>query len=186
MKITISGKAGSGKSTIAKEVAKALKLKHYSSGDFMREMAKKKKVSLLKLSKMAEEDLSIDRAIDDRQIEFGKKNDNFVIDGRLSFHFIPKSIKVFLGCDNKQRVERIFEQQRVDEVNKDAKQTLKNIEEREESERKRYKNLYDIDYTDKKHYDLFLDTTNFSIEQVTSAILKFVEEHKKIEEAEKQ
>ena len=35
MIIAISGKAGSGKSTIAKLVAKKLGLKHFSSGDFM-------------------------------------------------------------------------------------------------------------------------------------------------------
>ena len=38
MKITISGKAGSGKSTIARGLAKKLELKHYSIGDLMRLM----------------------------------------------------------------------------------------------------------------------------------------------------
>ena len=46
MIIAISGKAGSGKSTIAELLAKKLKLKHYSIGNLMREMAKKKNISL--------------------------------------------------------------------------------------------------------------------------------------------
>ncbi len=61
MIITISGKAGSGKSTIAKQLAKKLGLKHYSTGDFMRQMAKDKGVSLLELSRIAEKDKSIDQ-----------------------------------------------------------------------------------------------------------------------------
>ena len=46
MIITISGKPGSGKSTVAKEAAKKLKLKYYCIGDFQRKIARKKSISL--------------------------------------------------------------------------------------------------------------------------------------------
>ena len=68
MIITISGKAGSGKSTIAKELAKKLKLKHYSIGDLMRQIAKEKNISLIELSKLAEKDNSIDKELDNWNI----------------------------------------------------------------------------------------------------------------------
>ena len=98
MIITVGGKAGAGKSTAAKNIAKKFGLKHYSSGDFMRQLAKERNITLLELSKLAEKDGSIDTEIDNRQIELGKKEDNFVIDGRLSAYFIPNSIKIFLDC----------------------------------------------------------------------------------------
>ncbi len=73
MIITISGIAGSGKSTVAKLLAKRLGYRHYSIGDFMREMAKERKVSLLELSKEAEKGHSIDKELDEKQRELGKK-----------------------------------------------------------------------------------------------------------------
>ena len=51
MIITISGTPGSGKSTVAKMIATKLGFKHYSTGDFMRQMAKERGISLEELSK---------------------------------------------------------------------------------------------------------------------------------------
>ena len=136
MIITISGKAGSGKSTVAKELAKKLKLGHYSVGDLMREMAKAKGISLFELGRKAEKDKKIDKELDNRQIELGKKEDNFVIDGRLTSLFIPKAdLKVFLDCDDQVRAKRILKEGRNDEKNKSLKETIKDIKKREESER---------------------------------------------------
>ena len=44
---------------IAKELAKKLKIKHYSIGDLIRQIAKVKNVSLMVLSKLAEKETSI-------------------------------------------------------------------------------------------------------------------------------
>ena len=44
MIITLSGNVASGKSTVGKALAEKLKLKHYSTGDFMRKIAKEQKV----------------------------------------------------------------------------------------------------------------------------------------------
>ena len=52
MIIVLGGRAGSGKSTIAKEVAKKLGYKHYSMGDLQRNIAKEKGISLLELGKL--------------------------------------------------------------------------------------------------------------------------------------
>ena len=90
MIITISGKAGSGKSTVAKQLAKKLNLKHYSIGDIMRQIAKERNLSLNELSKLAEKDKSIDTELDKKQLELRNKKD-FIIDGRLTAYFIPKA-----------------------------------------------------------------------------------------------
>ncbi|PIN81309.1 cytidylate kinase, partial [Candidatus Woesearchaeota archaeon CG10_big_fil_rev_8_21_14_0_10_32_9] len=65
MKITISGNLGSGKSTVAKMLAKDLGYSHYSTGDFMRKMAEERGITLLELGKIAENDSSIDYELDD-------------------------------------------------------------------------------------------------------------------------
>ena len=50
-----------------------------------------------------------DVPIDEEQRELGKKEDNCIIDGRLSWYFIPHSFKVFLDVDGKEGARRIFE-----------------------------------------------------------------------------
>jgi len=171
MIITISGKAGSGKSTVAREVAKRLGLKHYSIGNLMRQLAKEKKMPLNELSRLAEKDKSIDLELDKKTVEL-RAADNFVIDGRLTAYFLPYAdLKVFLDCKDKVRAERILIDKRDDEKSKSLKELVKKIRQREQSERKRYSKLYKIDYHDKTLYNLMIDTTNLSIKEVVDEII---------------
>ncbi|HOI18936.1 MAG TPA: cytidylate kinase family protein [Candidatus Woesearchaeota archaeon] len=180
MKITISGKIGSGKSTIGKILAKKLSLKHYSTGEFMRQIAKDRGISLLELSKIAEKSDEIDKLLDQRQISIGQTQDDFLIDARLGFYFIPDSIKVFLDVTTKEASKRIYSEKRADENNQSFEDTLKNIKKRQESERKRYENYYGIDFTKKSNYDIWIDTTNKTIEQVVELVFTEIDQIKKI------
>ncbi len=176
MIITISGIAGSGKSTVAKLLAKKLHYKHYSIGDFMREIAKERGLGLLELSRLAEKDRSVDEELDKRQIELGKKEDNFVIDSRLGFHFIPKSKKIFLDVDMAEASKRIFKERREHEQYKDIQDSIEKIKTRIGSEDKRYKGYYDIDYKDKSNYDIIVDTTKTKPEEVVEKIVEAVKQ----------
>lgn len=180
MKVTISGKAGSGKSTVAKLLSEKLRLRHYSIGDLMRMMASEKKMSLLELNKLAEKDKSIDFELDKRLKELGKTKDNFVVDGRLAAFFIPDAeVRVFLQTDDKVRAERILKDNRKHEKGKDVGEMLENINKREESERKRYKKYYGVDYSDRKLYNLVIDTTKLNPDEVAENILIFLKKHQK-------
>jgi CMP/dCMP kinase len=175
MIITISGKAGSGKSTVAKLIAKKLGLKHYSVGDVMREMASDKGMTLLELNKKAETDKSIDFELDDRLKRMGKEKDNFVVDGRLTAFFIPHAAaRIFLDAQDNVRAKRILGDVREEEINDNLKSTLDNIEKREASEKKRYRKYYNVDYMDHSLYNLLIDTSDMVPEQVADTIVKFV------------
>ena len=174
MIITISGTPGSGKSTVAKSIAKKLKLKHYSTGDYYREMAEKRGLSVLALAKLAEKDRSIDKELDEWQAQLGKKEDNFIIDARLGFHFIPHSIKIYLDADEAVRAKRIFNDKVRKEKNITLDETLKNMRMREKSEKQRYIDYYKINPSDKKHYDLVLDTTKLTKPEVMDKIIAFL------------
>ncbi|MAG91889.1 cytidylate kinase [Candidatus Woesearchaeota archaeon] len=177
MRITISGKAGSGKSTVAKQLSEKLNLNHYSIGDLMRMMASEKGLSLVEFNKLAEKDKSIDLELDNKLKALGKEKDNFVVDGRLAAFFIPNAeIKVFLETDDEVRAERIMKDQREHEKSKDLKEAIDNIRKREESEKKRYQEYYGVDYFDKKLYNLIVDTTNLKPEEVVEKIMEFVKD----------
>ncbi len=177
MRITISGKAGSGKSTVAKLLSEKLKLRHYSIGDLMRVMAKEKGMSLLELNKLAEKDKSIDFELDEKLKELGRAKDNFVVDGRLTAFFIPNAeARVFLDADDKVRAQRILKDRRQQEKSKNLKEAMGKIKKREESEKKRYKKYYKVDYLDKKLYNFVVDTTKFNPNQVVDKIMKFIKQ----------
>jgi cytidylate kinase len=174
MRITITGPPGSGKSTVAKLLAKKLKLTHYSAGDIRRKLAAKKGISLAELNKKDEKTHETDKIVDDYQIKLGKTKDNFVIDGRLPAFFIPNSIKIFLDVDPLIGAKRVMDRRKGVEVYKNVKEAAKKLKERDKSDQKRYKQLYGINYADKKKYDLVIDTTKTKAEGIVKQIIKFV------------
>jgi len=174
MKVTISGKPGSGKSTIGKAIAKELKLKHYSMGDLQRSIAKDKGISLIELSKIEEQSPDLDKKVDDKLKHIGETEDNIIIDARLGFHFIPDSIKIFLNISLDEGTKRIFKDKREGEK-EDSLEMLKfQIKRRIESEEKRYLEYYQIYVNNASNYDLIVDTTNLTFDQVLSKIIEFL------------
>jgi cytidylate kinase len=135
-------------------------------------MAKKRGISLADLNKLGEKDPSTDLGPDRFAEEKGKKEDNFVMVGRTSFHFIPKSIKFFLDVDPKTGAERIFNHSRNDEKYNDLNEAIEKIKERHESDKIRYKKYYNLDFFDKKNYDYIIDTTNLTIREVADKIIE--------------
>lgn len=175
MIVTISGRPGSGKSAVAKRVARELGLRHVSAGDFMREMAAERDMSILELSRSAEEGDMIDREIDARTARLAEESSDFVIDARLGWYFAPDSVRVFLEVRPEVAAQRVYEAQRGSEhENVNLAQTRAAIESRTESERKRYLDYYDLDYTDHSHYDLVVDTSEKTIDEVVTAVLEHV------------
>ena len=175
MIITISGRAGSGKSTIAKILAKKLNLKHYSIGDLQRQIAKEKGISLIELSKLEEKDDSIDRELDRKQVDLGKKEDNFIIDGRLSAFFIPNAkLKIFLDADEEVRAERILNDQRIEEEGDSAEDVIRQINAREKSENKRYMAYYGFNCYDKSRYDFVINTSKLTPNEIADDIIKII------------
>lgn len=175
MKITISGAIGSGKSTVSKLLAKELGFKYYSIGTIMRTMAKDRGISLHDLTGIALKDRSIDKELDRMQVKIGKEDDDFVMDSRIGFHFIPDSIKIYLEVDVKEAAKRILKEARKDEQYPGEEEAIKYITQRAESEKKRYKRYYNIDFPAKKDFDLWIDTTDENPTAVSQMIKKLID-----------
>lgn len=180
MVISFSGAPGSGKSTAAKSLAKELGWPRYYIGGILRDIASKTGMTLAEITERAETDFSVDREIDEYQQNLGNTEDNFVIEGRTSWYFIPRSIKIYLDVDLNEGVKRIHDEL-AKENNRNEGHGLDSIEDvkrtvlrRIESDKKRYGQYYGFDVYDKKNYDLCVDTTNLTREETFARIKEFV------------
>lgn len=171
MRITISGKPGSGKSTVAKALAKKLGLEHHSAGDLFRQIAQKRGLSPLELNERIRWDPSIDQEIDSATLALEKSKKNLILDARLGFFFLPGSFKVFLDISPLVAGQRVFNQMRKSEQeNSSQSQTTANLKTRLRNEIHDYKARYGVDYTDPHHFDLVIDTSNQSVESIVRRI----------------
>ena len=180
MIVIISGEAGSGKTTVAKAVAKKLGFEFVSTGNMQRQLAKKYNMSITELGILEEKDKSLDLKIDKELIDYVEKNKekDIIIDSWVASHFIKHAIKIFLDADLDVRAERRIRQKRDTESLATMEQAKKDMKKREESNRKRWIKYYSFDYKDKKNYDYFIDTTSMAIEEVAEKIIKIISKEK--------
>lgn len=171
MIITIGGKIGAGKTTVARVLAEKLGIKHISAGEIFRKLAEERKMSIEEFSKLAERDESIDKMIDEKQKELAKHGS--VVDGRLSGIMLSADLKVFLVAPLEVRARRVAERE-----DKSYELALNEIKLREESEAKRYKKIYGVDMNEISLYDLVINTAKFdakSIAEIIYAAAKTIE-----------
>ena len=173
MKIVISGDLGSGKSTICKLISNKYHIKFFSTGQIQRQIAKDLNMTTTDLNKYMENHFEIDERIDKEIVEIGKKYQDFVIDSRMAWHFIPDAFKVYLTVDNKIAAMRIMNDNRLSEKYSNIELALEQLKERRKSELYRYKNLYNIDLDNYNNYNLVLDTSRISQEEVLDIIYKY-------------
>ncbi len=171
--ITVSGKPGSGKSTVAELLHKKLGLSYVYSGMIFRETAKKYKMSLEDFGKLCEKNSRIDKELDKKQIKILKKGD-VILEGRLAgWHAYRNNItsfKIFINANLKTRVNRIITRE-----NGDLEKRKKEIIERERSESARYKKYYNIDIDDVSIYDLVIDSADKTPDEIVNIILEKLE-----------
>jgi len=176
--ITISGVIGSGKSTVAKILAKKLGWQYYSTGMAQRQIAEEMGVTTTELNALAVKDKSIDERIDAVFKNPPWGNDNCVVDSRLAFYFVPKSFKVCLTVQYEVAGKRIFHDTMRSGENKyhSILEATEAAKKRHELEIKHFKKNYQIDIDNKDNFDLVIDTTHLSAEQVCQAILATIKE----------
>ncbi len=178
MIITIAGLPGAGKSTIKNRLAEHFGLKAYSIGDMRGRMARERGLTIDELNTLGMEQDFTDREVDEFQKKLGETEDDFVIDGWLSWRFIPHSFKIFLTCTPEEAARRIFKDRKVnphreDEINyPDIETASKVIRERLEQTDARYQKWYGVHFRNQAHYDLVIDTTKTAANQVFAQIVE--------------
>jgi len=169
--ISITGACGAGKGSAGKITAQVLGFSFVSLGDIFRNVAIEKGCrDIAELHDRAKTDPSIDLAIDRHTQLYGKEKNCFVYDARLGWHWMPQSFKVFLDCSDEERFRRIAEREhKMVEIVR--AETLS----REDKMREQYLRLYQIDdfmRRDNARFDLIVDTTILTPEEVAREIVR--------------
>ena len=173
LRVTISGAIGSGKSTTAERLAKTLEIPRIYVGQMMRDEAKARGLTLDAFNALLEKDDTIDRAMDAKQKEIGQATPRGIFEGRTAWHFIESpDCKIFLDVDPTVSAERIFADP---SKSRDLYPTLEAViaanETRKQNEIARYSRYYGIDIYDLKNYDVVIDTTPLSRDQVFESVV---------------
>ncbi|HUU76339.1 MAG TPA: AAA family ATPase [Methanoregulaceae archaeon] len=167
MRVTVSGLPGSGTSSLAKAISSRHGYELISAGEVFRQMAEERKMDLAEFGRLAREDPSFDKLIDDRQRENAMKRDDIIVEGRLSGWFVKDAdLKIWLSASLQCRVERIIDRDQTADKETALKLTL----EREECEAVRYHNYYSIDISDLSPYHLVLDSERFGVEELANLV----------------
>ena len=166
LNITLSGFPGTGTTTVGNLVAKKLNMKFISSGEIFRNLAKEKGMTLLEFGKLCEKDSAVDKLIDSRQKELSDTKDNTLFEGRLSGHMCNSCFKIWLFAPQNIRAKRISWRE-----DKPYEVVLEKMIKREKSEAIRYKDYYDIDINDVSLYDLVIDSSKATAEEISNKIV---------------
>lgn len=179
MIIAINGKLGSGKSTVAKILAKELGYNYVSTGGWFRELAQKKNISVTELNLLAEKDGQIDEYIDSKLKEYNNLQDDYVIDSRMAPFFIKNALKVHITVDKAEGAKRIFGDisRGNDEKYSSFEEAIEQYVIRTKSEIERYLGIYGFNMEQLNEYDLVLDSTNYSPEEIANMIIKYLNEN---------
>lgn len=166
-KITISGFAGSGKSSVGKIIQEKLKFEFISVGNYSRDFAKNHyNLSINEFQEKCKIEPELDILIDKKFREQCNNKDHLVIDYRLGFYFIKNALHVLLKVSDEIASKRISSDNRTNEKTGDD-----DIKVRNEAMRNRFQQNYHVDFTNEDNYDLVINTDKLTIYQVADQIV---------------
>jgi len=170
--VCISGMAGTGKSTLAKKLAKKYHLSYYSGGDALKALAAEAGYDAsshgwwespegLRFLEKREKDLKFDKAVDTKLMEYAKQG-NVLLDSWTMPWLLKTGFKIWLAASVEKRAERIARRDRFT-----VKEALEVLKEKEARTKNIYKTLYGFDLgEDFEPFNLVLDTDNLNADEV--------------------
>ena len=176
MHITITGKLGSGKSTVAKKLVERYGFEIFSTGAILRAAAAERGMDLLDLNKELNSKLDSDRSMDDLidnttiRVASERRDDKLIFDSRMAWHFVPGAFKVFVTVDPRVAAERVMKDPRPGEPAEDVDELCAELVERSKVEQARFQYLYGVDYYDYKNFDLVVDSSNRTPDEVMAIV----------------
>ena len=184
--IIISGMPGSGKTTIAKTIAKKYGLKYLCGGDALKEMAiargfKPGGVEWWETEEgrrffaERERNPEFDKEVDRILLEKAKQGGVVITTRTLPYLGAP-GIKIWLAVSQEERARRIAGRDKIH-----FEQALEKIKERDSKEKAIYKRYYGFELdVDLSPFDFIIETDKLAPRQTAAETIKFIEAQKKI------
>lgn len=174
--IVISGGIGTGKSTLARNLAKRLGWKVLSTGEYFRKWHEENGISLNESGKVPE---GVDKKIDFGYQRMMRENNGIVFESHLGGWLasdIPTVFKVLCTAGLQVRMERVAAR---DGLN--MEEAIKNADKRAEAHREKFERLYGVkDRFNPKYFNVSVDTTSLTPEEVLEQVLEKLVENDKI------
>jgi cytidylate kinase len=179
--ITISGRIGTGASTLAEKIAEVLGWKLLNGGQLFRELSEELGISITDSEKRPDH---FDIAYEERIKKMLKTEKNHIVQSHLAgfdSQGIPQVYKVLTLCIDKDgndktdiRIDRL--------VNRDGhtiEQVKYEVKERERQHLEKFRRLYMHNdqnwvYWDKKYYDLVINTYAYNSEASLTCVLQAI------------
>ncbi len=166
-RITITGDPGSGKTTFARNVAARTGYELITTGNMFRELAREKGISVAALNELAETQEELDHQVDNYLKSLNERDDHLVLDSRMAWHFLRNALKIRLTVDPDVAAQRIFsDTARGAEEKMSQQEAIKEVERRKQSEILRYRTLYQVNIGDDANFDLVINTSHKTEEEV--------------------
>ena len=170
MRIAISSKSGCGNTTVTKLLAQRL---GYPMINFtFRQMAEEKGVDFWTFCQMAEEDHSIDRELDRRQVEMAMAEKDCILGSRLAIWMLEQAdLKVYLTASVETRARRIQKRE-----GGTFEERYSQTASRDDHDTARYKEIYGIDNSKAEGVaDLVIATDSLTPDEIVSIIMRALE-----------
>lgn len=175
--ITITGDLGVGKSSVAKKLCEMLSFRYLSTGQIQRELAKSKGMNTLELNYYAENNSEVDKYIDDHLIKINDSEDAYVIDSRMAWFFVKNSLKIYISAHPHIAAGRVLAdmERKGEPAASDLISKSKELLERRSVEDRRFKKIYGVDCADPGNFDIVIDSSRASINEITLLIVRLFE-----------
>lgn len=170
--IILTGMAGSGKSTVGKLIAKKYNFEFFCGGDALKQFAKEQGYKItgddwwetpegMKFLNQRMKDKSFDKKIDEILIERAKQGKVVITSWALPWLF-KDGFKIWLSASYEARAKRIVERDGIK-----YEEALKAVKERDQTNIKLYKKLYNYNLaSDLTPFDLIINTDLFLADKV--------------------
>lgn len=170
--IAICGDVGTGKGTLAKNLQKKLGWEILSTGEFFRRYHKEHNLPMVDTLDIPEElDRKVDMGFQERMLSEKDHIFESHLAGWLSKDF-PTTFKILLTCDKQEAMRRISKREGI--TPEEAEQTSWK---RSRLLDQKFKRLYDVDNCyNPEYFDLVIDTTNITPEEVLNVVLKNIQD----------
>ncbi len=180
--ITVSGRIGTGKTTLANHLGEVLGWNVLDGGKIFRKIANEMKHHIKETSKRPDE---FDMAYEERIKKLLKEEDHHIVQSHLAgfdAQGIKGAYKILVICKNKEGKDKTSV--RIDRlINRDgisSEEAKEEVIEREKQNLEKFRRLYakgdpNWVYWDEKYYDLTINTFSLSPKEALETVLKKIE-----------